>query len=361
MDTMDTDVELRNLTKRFDDVLAVDAVSLQIRRGEFFSLLGPSGCGKTTTLRLIGGFEYPTAGEVILRGQLVNDVPPYRRATNMVFQQLALFPHLTVFENVAFGLRLKGVSGPEVRRRVQAALELVDLPGYEARQIHQISGGQKQRVAIARALINEPAVLLLDEPLGALDLKLRLAMQSELKALQHRVGTTFVYVTHDQGEALTMSDRIAVMNGGKVEQVATSQDIYAKPRTRFVATFIGEANLLDATVAAVDGGTLHLAAGPLRFVAPLDGTSPTTGAPVTVSVRPEHVKVGRAAGPLANRWTARVADVSFMGSIVRCRLAVEGGPLITAEVHNDAAGDLQPGHSVPFGWAPEFAVILWAP
>jgi len=358
---MDTDVELRDLTKRFGDVLAVDAVSLQIRRGEFFSLLGPSGCGKTTTLRLIGGFEYPTAGKILLRGQLVNEVPPYRRATNMVFQQLALFPHLTVFENVAFGLRLRRVSGAEVRRRVRAALELVDLPGYETRQIHQISGGQKQRVAIARALINEPAVLLLDEPLGALDLKLRLAMQSELKALQHRVGTTFVYVTHDQGEALTMSDRIAVMNAGRVEQVATSREIYAKPRTRFVATFIGEANLLDATVAAVEPGTLRLAAGPLRFAAALDGTSPPPGTPVTVSVRPEHVKVGRAAGPLPNRWTARVAEVAFMGSIVRCRLAVEGGPVITAEVHNDAAGELRPGHAVAFGWAPEFAVLLWAP
>jgi ABC-type Fe3+/spermidine/putrescine transport system ATPase subunit len=291
---------------------------------------------------------------------MVTDVPPYRRATNMVFQQLALFPHLSVFENVAFGLRLKGVPGAEVRRRVRAALDLVDLPGYEARQIHQISGGQKQRVAIARALINEPAVLLLDEPLGALDLKLRLAMQSELKALQHRVGTTFVYVTHDQGEALTMSDRIAVMNGGRVEQVATSQDIYAKPRTRFVATFIGEANLLDATVDAADGGGLRLSAGPLRFVAALDGTAPPAGAAVTVSVRPEHVKVGRAADPLPNRWAARVADVAFMGSIVRCRLSVDGGPMITAEVHNDAAGDLHPGRVVSFGWSPEFAVVLWA-
>ncbi len=357
---MDIDVELRDLTKRFGDIAAVDGVSLQIRRGEFFSLLGPSGCGKTTTLRLIGGFEYPTAGEIFLRGRLVNDVPPYRRATNMVFQQLALFPHLTVFENIAFGLRLKGVPDAEVRRRVRAALELVDLSGYEARHIHQISGGQKQRVAIARALINEPAVLLLDEPLGALDLKLRLAMQTELKALQHRVGTTFVYVTHDQGEALTMSDRIAVMNGGRVEQIATSQEIYARPRTRFVATFIGEANLLEATVTAVERDALRLAAGPLRFAAALDGTPPPAGASVTVSVRPEHVKVGPAAAALPNRWTGQVADVAFMGSIVRCRLAVDGGPLITVEVHNDAAGDLRPGRAVVFGWAPEAAVVLSA-
>ena len=356
---MEPDVELRDLTKRFGEIVAVDAVSLQIRRGEFFSLLGPSGCGKTTTLRLIGGFEYPTAGAIYLRGQLVNEVPPYRRATNMVFQQLALFPHLTVFENIAFGLRLKGFPGAEVGRRVRAALELVDLPGFESRQIHQISGGQKQRVAIARALINEPAVLLLDEPLGALDLKLRLQMQAELKALQHRVGTTFIYVTHDQGEALTMSDRIAVMNGGRVEQVATSQEIYAKPRTRFVATFIGEANLLEATIAGTEDGAVWLEAGRLRFAAAADGATPGPGAPVTVSVRPEHVKVGRAAEGLRNRWTARVADVVFMGSIVRCRLAITGGPTVMAEVHNDAAADLTPGAVVACGWAPEFAVVLW--
>jgi spermidine/putrescine transport system ATP-binding protein len=356
---MEPDVALRDLTKRFAEIVAVDAVSLEIRRGEFFSLLGPSGCGKTTTLRLIGGFEYPTSGDVYLRGELVTDVPPYRRATNMVFQQLALFPHLTVFENIAFGLRLKGIPGREVSRRVRAALELVDLPGYETRQIHQISGGQKQRVAIARALINEPAVLLLDEPLGALDLKLRLQMQAELKALQHRVGTTFIYVTHDQGEALTMSDRIAVMNSGRVEQVASSQDIYAKPRTRFVATFIGEANLIDATVEHAEAGAVWLDTGSLRFLAAADGTAGPPGSPVTVSVRPEHVKIGPAADGLRNRWAARVVDVVFMGSIVRCRLAIDGGPVITAEIHNDAAQGLTPGAAVPCGWAPEFAVVLW--
>ncbi|TLM99221.1 ATP-binding cassette domain-containing protein [bacterium] len=197
------DVELREVSKRFGEVLAVDRVSLQIRRGEFFSLLGPSGCGKTTTLRMIGGLEFPTAGEVLLRGAVVTDLPAYRRATNMVFQHLALFPHLTVFENIAFGLRLRHEALAQITRKVDGVLQLVDLPGYASREIHQLSGGQKQRVAIARALVNEPAVLLLDEPLGALDLKLRIQMQAELKALQHRVGTTFIYVTHDQGEALT--------------------------------------------------------------------------------------------------------------------------------------------------------------
>ncbi len=247
---MDYDVELREVSKHFGSIVAVDQVSLQIRRGEFFSLLGPSGCGKTTTLRMIGGLEYPTAGDVVLRGQVVTDVPPYRRATNMVFQHLALFPHLTVFENIAFGMRLKRVAPDLIARKVDEVLQLVDLPGYGSREIHQLSGGQKQRVAIARALVNEPAVLLLDEPLGALDLKLRLQMQAELKALQQRVGTTFIYVTHDQGEALTMSDRIAVMNLGRVEQVATSQEIYARPQTRFVAAFIGEANFLEGRVTA---------------------------------------------------------------------------------------------------------------
>ncbi|MGH7427551.1 MAG: ABC transporter ATP-binding protein, partial [Candidatus Methylomirabilaceae bacterium] len=200
---MEYDVELREVSKHFGAVVAVDRVSLQVRRGEFFSLLGPSGCGKTTTLRMIGGFEYPTAGDVLLRGSVVTDVPPYRRATNMVFQHMALFPHLTVFENIAFGLRLRRAPAATIARKVDAVLQLVDLPGYGGREIHQLSGGQKQRIAIARALVNEPAVLLLDEPLGALDLKLRLQMQGELKALQHRLGTTFIYVTHDQGEALT--------------------------------------------------------------------------------------------------------------------------------------------------------------
>src|SRR5574341_1268885 len=194
---------------------------------------------------MIGGLEFPTAGEVLLRGAVVTDVPAYRRATNLVFQQLALFPHLSVFENIAFGLRLRREGAATIRRKVEAVVQLVDLPGYGDREIHQISGGQKQRVAMARALVNEPAVLLLDEPLGALDLKLRLQMQTELKALQHRVGTTFIYVTHDQGEALTMSDRIAVMNAGRVEQVASSEEIYARPKTRFVAGFVGEANFLD--------------------------------------------------------------------------------------------------------------------
>ncbi|MDR7418876.1 MAG: ABC transporter ATP-binding protein [Armatimonadota bacterium] len=351
------DVELREVSKRFGEVLAVDRVSLQIRRGEFFSLLGPSGCGKTTTLRMIGGLEFPTAGEVLLRGAVVTDLPAYRRATNMVFQHLALFPHLTVFENIAFGLRLRREPEAQIAHKVDSVLQLVDLPGYASREIHQLSGGQKQRVAIARALVNEPAVLLLDEPLGALDLKLRIQMQTELKALQHRVGTTFIYVTHDQGEALTMSDRIAVMNEGRVEQVASSQEIYTRPRTRFVAGFIGEANFLDGQVAEVTADAVCVNVGPLRVWATGDGAI-AQDAHVTVSVRPEHVKLGTALGATPNRWDARVLDVTFMGSVVRAKVALGDATVLTTELQSDAAAGLGPGAIVTAGWAPQQAVVL---
>jgi spermidine/putrescine ABC transporter ATP-binding subunit len=351
------DVELREVSKHFGTVVAVDRVSLQIRRGEFFSLLGPSGCGKTTTLRMIGGLEFPTGGDVLLRGAVVTDLPAYRRSTNMVFQHLALFPHLTVFENIAFGLRLRGEAPAAISRKVDAALQLVDLPGYGAREINQLSGGQKQRVAIARALVNEPAVLLLDEPLGSLDLKLRLQMQTELKALQHRVGTTFIYVTHDQGEALTMSDRIAVMSAGRVEQIGTSVEIYARPQTRFVAGFIGEANFLEGRVAEAGPGRVLIEVGGLRVLAAGDGT-PAVGSPVTISVRPEHVKLGAAAGAAANRWEGRIQEVTFMGSIVRARVMVADGIALTAEVHNDVAVGLSPGAAITTGWAPQHTVVL---
>jgi spermidine/putrescine transport system ATP-binding protein len=351
------DVELREVSKRFGEVLAVDRVSLQIRRGEFFSLLGPSGCGKTTTLRMIGGLEFPTAGEILLRGAVVTDLPAYRRATNMVFQHLALFPHLTVFENIAFGLRLRREPEARIAHKVDGVLQLVDLPGYASREIHQLSGGQKQRVAIARALVNEPAVLLLDEPLGALDLKLRIQMQVELKALQHRVGTTFIYVTHDQGEALTMSDRIAVMNAGRVEQVASSREIYARPQTRFVAGFIGEANFLEGRVARVAPDGVLVDIGPLRVWASGEGTVPADAA-VTISVRPEHVKLGAAVGSTPNRWEARVQDVTFMGSVVRAKVALGDGVSLVAELQSDAAAGLTPGAAVAAGWAPEHSVVL---
>jgi len=277
------DIRLIELTKRFGEVLAVDAVSLDIRTGEFFSLLGPSGCGKTTTLRMIGGFELPTSGRIELRGRDVTLVPPERRPVNMVFQSYALFPHLSVFDNVAFGLRRRKVPDADVRRRVGVTLELVRLTGYDRRGPGELSGGQQQRVALARALVCEPTVLLLDEPLGALDLKLRRQLQVELKRVQVEVGITFVYVTHDQEEALALSDRIAVLNGGRIEQLGTPEELYDRPRTRFVADFIGTTNLLAGKVTTVDGGSavLALEAGG-RCVVGADGLVP--GAAVEIAV-----------------------------------------------------------------------------
>src|SRR6202008_4916723 len=249
------EIRLTDLSKHFREVRAVDRVSLDIRAGEFFSMLGPSGCGKTTTLRMIGGFELPTAGRIELRGRDVTTDPPDKRPVNMVFQNYALFPHLDVAGNIAFGLHRRSVEKSEIKRRVAEALDLVHLTGYEKRKPNQLSGGQQQRVALARALVNRPNVLLLDEPLGALDLKLRKQLQVELKRVQTEVGITFVYVTHDQEEALTMSDRIAVMNRGRVEQLGTPEELYERPATPFVADFIGTTNLLRGTVEAIDGGS----------------------------------------------------------------------------------------------------------
>ncbi|MBM4466882.1 MAG: polyamine ABC transporter ATP-binding protein [Chloroflexi bacterium] len=270
-------VELKGVSKHFGPVVAVDTVSLSIGDGEFFSLLGPSGCGKTTTLRLIAGFELPTEGDVYIDGQLQGETPPYRRPVNTVFQNYALFPHMTVFQNVAFGLEMQKVSKEEIRQRVLAALEMVQLPGMENRKPAQLSGGQQQRVALARALVNHPKVLLLDEPLGALDLKLRKAMQLELKALQHRVGITFIYVTHDQEEALTMSERIAVMDRGQVLQVGTPEEIYEQPADRFVADFIGETNFLEGQVQERQAGEAEVVVdGVLTLYVPTPPLPPPT-------------------------------------------------------------------------------------
>lgn len=239
-------IDLKNITKVYDgDTLVLDNINLYIRKNEFSTLLGPSGCGKTTTLRIIGGFEYPTKGEIFFEGKRINDLPPYKRQINTVFQKYALFPHMNIFENIAFGLRIKKMSEKEIKLKVEEMLQLVGLKGFEKRSVDSLSGGQQQRIAIARALVNEPEVLLLDEPLGALDLKLRKEMQIELKKMQQRVGITFVYVTHDQEEALTMSDTIAVMNRGKIQQIGTPEDIYNEPKTAFIANFIGESNIVE--------------------------------------------------------------------------------------------------------------------
>ncbi|MFI5262142.1 MAG: ABC transporter ATP-binding protein, partial [Candidatus Limnocylindrales bacterium] len=285
-------VRLENVTKSFGDFTAVDSINLDVNDGEFFSLLGPSGCGKTTTLRMIGGFEVPTSGLIELHGQDVTWLPPYKRNVNTVFQSYALFPHLSIQENVAFGLRRRGgMSADEIRKRVAEILELVELKGFEQRKPSQISGGQAQRVALARALVNRPAVLLLDEPLGALDLKLRKQMQVELKRIQQEVGITFIYVTHDQEEAMTMSDRIAVMNKGHYEQLGDPESLYERPNTRFVAGFLGVSNLLPATRA--DGSADGYAVVTLR-----DQTAVRVPAAllngereIEVGIRPEQIRL----------------------------------------------------------------------
>ncbi len=285
-------VELRDVVKRFGNVVAVNGISLRIREGEFFSLLGPSGCGKTTTLRMIAGLEMPTSGSVMIYGEEQGYLPPYQRPVNTVFQNYALFPHMTVAQNVAFGLEMKKVPKEEIKRRVAEALELVRLTGKENRRPKQLSGGQKQRVALARALVNRPKVLLLDEPLGALDLKLRKAMQSELKALQERVGITFIYVTHDQEEALVMSDRIAVMNEGDVLQVGTPEEIYEMPQNRFVADFIGKTNFLSGEVVEVgERAKVKIADGVVVEASLPEGKTFARGEQAVVSIRPEKVYI----------------------------------------------------------------------
>jgi spermidine/putrescine transport system ATP-binding protein len=284
------EVELHNVSKLFGEITAVDDVDLQISDGEFFSLLGPSGCGKTTTLRMIAGFEQPTVGEIYLHGRPVAGIPAHKRPVNTVFQNYALFPHMTIWQNVAFGLEMKKVPKDEINRRVGEALELVQLGGMGERKPKQLSGGQQQRVALARALVNHPEVLLLDEPLGALDLKLRKEMQFELKQIQERLGITFIYVTHDQEEALTMSDRIAVMDAGKVQQVGTPREIYEHPNNRFVADFIGETNFVPATVKEIEQ-FVTLDIGSVDVLGTADNRSLSVGQQVTLAIRPEKINL----------------------------------------------------------------------
>jgi spermidine/putrescine transport system ATP-binding protein len=348
--TASPEIALLGLEKRFRDVRAVDGVTLDIGAGEFFSLLGPSGCGKTTTLRMIGGFELPTAGTILLRGRDVTNDPPDKRPVNMVFQNYALFPHLDVGDNVAFGLKRRGVAKDETIRRVGEALELVHLAGYEKRRPNQLSGGQQQRVALARALVNRPNVLLLDEPLGALDLKLRRQLQVELKRIQAEVGITFVYVTHDQEEALTMSDRIAVMHAGKVEQMGTPEELYERPATRFVADFIGSTNLLRGRVDA--DGRVRLDSGDVAEVAH-DGLA--DGAEIEISVRPEAISIVPASAEGA--ITATVEQVAYLGSTISYRLRTAGGLGLTVE--SPKAGIRLPvGSEVAVTWSPAEALVL---
>ncbi|HEX5589399.1 MAG TPA: ABC transporter ATP-binding protein [Candidatus Limnocylindrales bacterium] len=345
-------------------IVAVDHIDLEVHDGEFFSLLGPSGCGKTTTLRMIGGFEQPTSGKIELAGQDVTWLPPYKRNVNTVFQNYALFPHLSIFDNVAFGLRRRHVPDAEVKQRVTEMLALVELPGYERRKPAQISGGQAQRVALARALVNKPAVLLLDEPLGALDLKLRKQMQVELKRIQQEVGITFIYVTHDQEEAMTMSDRIAVMKAGKYEQLGDPETLYERPATEYVAGFLGVSNLLPATLGDRDGEyiTARLADGAAVRVP----SSVVAGKPsIKIGVRPEKIRLHAEASAipeLMNRLQGTVIDASYLGASTSYIIESGAGERLTVfeqNVERTSHGSLhRPGAEVHLAWSPDhtFAV-----
>ena len=351
------DISLSRVTKSFGNVTAVDDVSLAIGRGSFFSLLGPSGCGKTTVLRMISGFEDPSSGRIFISGQDMSGVPPFRRPTNLVFQHLSLFPHLTVARNIGFGLEMKKESRARIARAVEEMLELIELPGFGKRRIDQLSGGQKQRVAITRALVNKPTVVLLDEPLGALDLKLRNQMQLELKRIQREVGTTFVYVTHDQGEAITMSDHIAVMNQGRVEQIGPSAEIYERPETVFVAGFIGETNLIPGTLDQAGGGEVATVESGLRVKVQSDHGVPAGR--VRLSVRPEKIRLGEAAAGLDNRFQGRVMDLVYQGESTTYTVLIQGRTSLTVTQQNSDAGKTcRPGQEVAVGWSAANGVVL---
>jgi spermidine/putrescine transport system ATP-binding protein len=340
-------VRLVDVVKTFGDAVAVDHINLEVRDGEFFSLLGPSGCGKTTTLRMIGGFEQPTSGLIELQGRDVTWLPPYQRNVNTVFQSYALFPHLTIYENVAFGLRRKGVKDSEIKSRVSDMLRLVEMPGFEKRKPGQISGGQAQRVALARALINRPAVLLLDEPLGALDLKLRKQMQLELKRIQSELGLTFVHVTHDQEEAMTMADAIAVMHRGRIEQLGSPTHLYERPRTEFVAGFLGVSNLLDGTVTTA-GSVRVDDVGELRV-----GTSlPTAGTRVRIGVRPEQLRLDSSG---SNAIKGTVTERAYIGVATQYVVDTSAGKLT---VFVQSSGAAVEGDPVTVSWDPDSTFVV---
>ena len=353
------EVQLVDLVKRFSDVTAVAGINLDMPPGEFFSLLGPSGCGKTTTLRLIAGFERPDEGQILLDGVDMAQTPPHKRNVNTVFQNYALFPHLAVAENVGFGLRYKDVSKQDAKRKISEALELVRLSGFERRRPSQLSGGQQQRVALARALILNPAVLLLDEPLGALDAKLRKALQIELKALQEEIGITFVYVTHDQEEALTMSDRLAVMSNGRVEQIGTPSDVYEEPTTAYVADFLGVSNLMDAEADGLDAdgraarvrlGEFELAAG--------QGDTDARGS-VKIVIRPERIRLEESGATGQNRVPGMVERVVYVGSIMQVIVHLAPGQSLQAWVQNTGDGlPYAQGHPVSVHLPPDALRVL---
>lgn len=361
---MSASIEIAGVSKIYDGgVRAVDTVAMDIRQGEFFSLLGPSGCGKTTTLRMIAGFETPSAGAIRVDGADITHVPAHKRDMGMVFQNYALFPHRTVAENVAFGLRMRGLDKASIATKVKAALAMVELSGLENRRPAQLSGGQQQRVALARAIVIAPRVLLCDEPLGALDKKLRQQMQFELKQLQKKLGLTLVFVTHDQEEALAMSDRIAVMNGGRVEQVGTPAEIYNQPMTRFVADFIGDTNIFRGERIGTSTGQVALDVGKdLILALPASADMPGTGV-LSVALRPEKIRLSprsEAAGAVSGATAQGVVEnTNFLGGSVLYRIVLEGGHRVLVQQPNAATDRLfVPGNGVTLDWTPADLVVL---
>ena len=349
-ETTTHDVRLEGVVKRFDHAVAVDGVSMEVPRGSFFAMLGPSGCGKTTTLRMIGGFEEPTEGRILLGDQDVVGLPPYKRDVNTVFQSYALFPHMSIEDNVAFGLERKRVPKDELKGRVAEMLELVGLSGFGKRKPKQLSGGQQQRVALGRALVNHPRVLLLDEPLGALDLKLRKQMQLELKRIQHEIGITFVHVTHDQEEAMTMADTIAVMNGGRIDQLGPPQELYERPATTFVAGFLGVSNLLRGAVEGAD--VVRLDSGELVRAQ----TAGHSGR-VAAGVRPEKITLGAGGG--SNELAGTIAETAYIGVATQVVVRTAAGTVQVFAQNIDSGGRVPaPGTNVILSWAPESTFVV---
>jgi len=348
-------ISVRGVSRRFGDAIAVNNLDLELPAGEFFALLGPSGCGKTTTLRMVGGFELPSTGTIHLDGADVTTLPPHKRNVNTVFQSYALFPHLSVIDNVTFGLRRHGMSRRDANRRATEYLELVGLAGFDKRRPSQISGGQQQRVALARALINHPKVLLLDEPMGALDAKIRKTMQHELKRIQREVGITFLYVTHDQSEAMAMADRLGVMNAGRLEDLGVPEQVYDRPATRFVAEFLGTCNVLPVTV---DGTTLRL---PDQSAITVDDAPTPHGSGWSLGVRPEKLQLAPAPGSApssANGIHATITDLTYLGAHTEARLETSWGTTLHAVRQNTTAARLRPGDVVEVSWESSQCFLL---
>ncbi len=352
-------VEIRGLQKRFGDQVALHDIDLDVGENEFVSLLGPSGCGKTTLLRIVAGFEQPTAGRVLIHGQDVTDMPPHRRPTNIVFQRGALFPHMNVFDNIAYSLKLRKWSKARIASRVEELLALVRLEGLGHRGATELSGGQIQRAALARALAPEPSVLLLDEPLSALDLKLRQHMQLELRAIQRKLGATFLYVTHDQTEALVMSDRIAIMNGGRVVQEGTPREIYTRPASVFASDFIGETNLLPGRVVAIDRDVATVAVGSSATVRVRIAGALVPGTLSTISVRPEAIRLTADGPPVAGEvgLRSRVIEIMYLGSRVRIETMTADGLVVLVDLRDEEAEGLERDSWVRLSWTPSAATV----